>query len=355
MKSIDPKYRQVERQLKEDILSLQPGGKMATVRELKKKFGVSQSTLDHALQKLESKKLIVRRKSSGIYVDGGSRQKRHSIGVILQNVSDRYYAHLLQGMEKELSERNYKIILANTPKELEKEIEFIDSLTDSVDGMIITPRTGNSIDQDYVRFLVELKERRKIPCVFIEIPVPCVDSRFVSFNQRKAFYDVTYQIVTNGETGDLVFVGLQESVVSVERFAGFKAALLAVGAGGRKVNIVTADIGLDVLDFSFVEREVGKPPVVFVASPILLPKVLGHLQSKGCRLPQDAIVVSVVEEDYQDYISQPIIAIVKPAVSLGSLAARSMLDAIAGKEDMFSGRVDLLVEMAESVREMLKL
>ena len=258
-------------------------------------------------------------------------------------------------MEQELSGNNYKIILSRSPEELEKEIALIDSVTDSVDGLIITPRSANSVDQDYVRFLVRLKARRKIPLLFIEIPVPCVDAVFVGFDQRKAFHEVTRRIIEGGRAGELIFIGLQESVVSVERFLGFKEAVNIAAVGKGRARSVSVDVDLDIGDLA-VEKTGGRPsPVVFVASPVLLHRVLAQLREKGCRLPEDVVVVSVVEEDYMDYVGEPIVAIVKPAVALGASAAKTILGMIAGKSCEPVTRMELRVEIPDAVQELLKL
>jgi DNA-binding LacI/PurR family transcriptional regulator len=355
MKTNDPKYIQVERLIEEAVRTLGPGGKMPTVREMKKKFGVSQSTLDHALQKLESRRLITRRQSSGIYADSAVRQRRHSIGVIFPDFSERYHPLLLKGIERELALGDYKTILASSPEALEKEIALIDSVTDSVDGLIIVSRTVSSVDEKYVSCLVGLKSARRIPFVFIDIPVPCVESCYVGFNQRGAFRDAIRLVTSGKRMGQFLFVGLQESIVTAERFIGFKEALLegAAGALRGKVRLIPMDLDLGAVDLPIKRDAEGGTPVVFVASPLLLPKVMAALRAKGFEVPKDAVVVSVVEEDYKNYILDPVVAIVKPSGDLGALAARTMLGAIAGKVDAAPTRLDLRIDVPEMARKAL--
>jgi DNA-binding LacI/PurR family transcriptional regulator len=80
-----------------------PGMKLPTAQQLAKQLGVSLTTLDRSLTKLEAKGIISRRQGSGIYVSNSLQDKR--IGMvfgrnIFQFGSSAYYLLLLQQCEK---------------------------------------------------------------------------------------------------------------------------------------------------------------------------------------------------------------------------------------------------------------
>ena len=65
---LSPKTQEITRSLREIAVSLGPDAKLPTVAQMRRDYGVSISTLDGVLARLESQNVITRRQGSGIYV-----------------------------------------------------------------------------------------------------------------------------------------------------------------------------------------------------------------------------------------------------------------------------------------------
>ena len=102
-------------------------------KSLKNDAEISQATIDK-VKKLAKEKnykpnaLAVSLKSS----------KTHSIGVIIPDILNSFFAEVLLGIEKEARDNNYKIVTCISNESLTKEIEYLDMLAyNGVDGFIL--------------------------------------------------------------------------------------------------------------------------------------------------------------------------------------------------------------------------
>ena len=109
------KYIEVEKALSKKIGGLPAGAKLPTFKELYTELDISQSTLDRALRSLEEKGLISKRRGSGIFVaqNGNGKNRTFNIGVLVYDITNRFCALLVKGIEARLSAHGYRMILCN--------------------------------------------------------------------------------------------------------------------------------------------------------------------------------------------------------------------------------------------------
>ncbi|MFH0797507.1 MAG: LacI family DNA-binding transcriptional regulator [Candidatus Omnitrophota bacterium] len=319
-----PKYLAVKDLLQKEILRLKPGDKILTMREIMANISVSQSTLDRALRELEEENLISRRWGSGIYVNpkGRRRKKTRLVGVCVSDITDRFCTLLIKGIEQALSEENHRIIVCNGYTEFDKELNLIHSLKKNIDGLIINPLTQNVYNPEYGKYFVNLNKSGECPFVIVDIIIPHVNAPFVGFDNRKTFYEVTLRAVRSLNAGRLIFLGPPESLPGAERFSGFKQALQEAQVPKENIKVVYLEPGSPSFSLPREYFAAPKPAVLFVANPHILPKVLRYIHEQQLRIPQEVVVISVVEEDYKDYVMAPIIGLVKPSAELGKEVAR---------------------------------
>ena len=102
-------------------------------KSLKNDPEISQATIEKVKKLAKEKKykpnaLAVSLKSS----------KTHSIGVIIPDILNNFFAKVLLGIEKEAAENGYKIVACISNESLTKEIEYLDMLAyNGVDGFIL--------------------------------------------------------------------------------------------------------------------------------------------------------------------------------------------------------------------------
>lgn len=88
-----------------------------------------------------------------------SKSKTNTIGVIVPHIVHPYFAKLISNLEKAASDRSYKILLCNSRKERERELEYLEMLkSNRVAGLVLcsaTVRTESLTDLDIPVITIE--------------------------------------------------------------------------------------------------------------------------------------------------------------------------------------------------------
>jgi DNA-binding LacI/PurR family transcriptional regulator len=348
------KYLIAEDRIFQKVSSLPTGAKLPTFQELKTELEVSQSTLDRALRSLERKKAIFKKRGSGIYVsgnNGGSKRKTFNIGVLVSDITNRFCALLVKGIESELSERGYRMILCNGASELEKEIDVIFSMKEKIDALIVFPSTSNAINSDYAGSLIELEKKTGVPFVFVDIAVSGVNGNFIGFDQYGAFYETASKMLSAFPERQIMYIGQPGSVIGAERFLGFRDAILNQNIPIEKISFFYFCKELRSSFRELIRQAKRTPAVAFVANPDLLMELATVVRKENMLVPEDIIIAGIVEEDYLAYLDLPIISMKKPSMEMGRKAARMALDLLHGKRKTESLRLKLEEEIS---RELMK-
>lgn len=102
-------------------------------KSLKNDPEISQATIDKVKKLAKEKKY----KPNALAVSLKSSKTR-SIGVIIPDILNGFFAEVLLGIEKEARENDYKIVTCISNESLSKEIEYLDMLAyNGVDGFIL--------------------------------------------------------------------------------------------------------------------------------------------------------------------------------------------------------------------------
>ena len=350
------KYIEVEKALSEKIGGLAAGAKLPTFKELYTELDISQSTLDRALRSLEKKGLISKKRGSGIFVaqNGNGKNRTFNIGVLVYDITSRFCALLVKGIEARLSAHGYRMLLCNGTNELQKEIGIISSMKEKIDAFIVFPTTSNALNPEYTSALMELEKKIKTPFVFVDMPVSGLGGNFVGLDEYGALFDVTTALLQKAPDRRIIYLGQAGSIIGAERYLGFEDALL-------KLKVPIDKVGIHYFSTKFrnsmsqVMAEVRKSPsIVIAANPALLMELINIMRRKNMRIPDDVIVAGVVEEDYRNYLDAPFVALVKPTTEMGGQAAQMVLDILSGVKEAKSCRLKLTTRIPDEVRKFWK-
>ena len=328
------RHTALTRFLENQIRQMHHGDRLPVVRDLMQRFKVSQSTLEHALRELENKHLIIRRRSSGIYVNQQDKRQdaRHAIGVVVSDISDPFCALLVKGIERKLAAQNQAAIICNGQEGFQAELKAVHSLHGKIDGAIINATTNNVHNPDYVRYFSNLAQNREFPFLLVDIMIPGVNARFVGFDNFKAFFEMAYVLVGSKTRFQRVYyLGALECITGAERINGFRAGLRENHVSEEFLKIINVSLPVSEIFLPVDDLRGKRPSLIVSASPLILPKLLAFCGAQNLRIPEDVVVASVLEENFRDYIIAPVLGWVKPSVKLGELAVKLIQAIIAGK------------------------
>ncbi|MFA6290759.1 MAG: substrate-binding domain-containing protein [Victivallales bacterium] len=351
------KYIAVEKTLSEKISRLPAGAKLPTYKELYTELDISQSTLDRVLRSLEEKGAITKRRGSGIFVsqNGNVKNRTFNIGVLVSDITNRFCALLVRGIEAGLSARGYRMLLCNGTNELQKEIDLISSMREKIDALIVFPTTSNALNSEYASSLMELERKTGTPFVFVNMAVNGLGGNFVGFDEYGALLEVTSFLIQKVPDRRIIYLGQAGSIIGAERFLGFEDALLRMKIPVEKVGIHYFSTKFRNSYGQVIADIRGSPSIVVAANPDLLMGLINIARRKNVRIPEDMIVAGVVEEDYRNYLDAPVVALVKPSTEMGGKAAQMTLDILSGAKGVRSCRLKLTIRVPDEVKKFLSI
>lgn len=177
---------------------------MATIKDVAELAGVSTGTVSNYLQgthpvSLKKQKAIIDAMIALKYESNASarmlRSKRsNTIGLIVPNISDPYYTHILQGVQNNVTANAYMLYLAITENDPATETrEITEMLSNQVSGLIIV-----TCQPDYTEFFRDRLVQNKIPVVFLERRITNLAATFLCCNNRKEMYELVQKQIKDG-------------------------------------------------------------------------------------------------------------------------------------------------------------
>ena len=126
-----------------------------TLRTIADKLGVSTATVSLAMRDSAKISPRTRERVKAALTDlgyvyqrsaAGLRTSRtHTVGVIVNNISDPFFSTLLASLEHELAKAGRTVFLCNTNESVPRQTEFIRRMSEySADGIIVSPAIGSA-------------------------------------------------------------------------------------------------------------------------------------------------------------------------------------------------------------------
>lgn len=336
--------------------------KEITIYDIAKEVGLSASTVCRALRgnpviKKETQEIVVRCAQRLMYQKNSfasylREKKSYRIGVIVPRLDSQFMSTCLAGMEDVASSEGYTLIISQSSDSLEREMENAQTMFNSqVDGLIVSQAANARNAVHYKPY-----EDRDIPVVFFD-RVPLL-SKYISFgiDNRFAGYLVGKHLIEQGCKKLLHVTMRSQCPLYIERYDGFAAAAAEKNIPCEILKVRTLDIdsGKEVAERLY--REGNIPDGLFVSNDAAAIGCMLELKAKGISIPDDVAVVGFNDDPVSTIAEPNLTTIHYPGREVGSLAARTLLNSLLGKDNgmLYTNRVILnsgLIVRQSSLRE----
>lgn len=268
-----------------------------TMKDIAKEFGISVATVSRALK--DSPRISEERRKAiqayarehNFYPNAIGEALRHSrvmpqriIGVIVPEFTHYYFSSILTGIEESAAARGYRIIVALSGEQYEREVRICESfLRSKVCGVIVSQAKDTKDYAHYQRLL-----DAGIPMVFYDRICTGVNaSRVVVDDYMGAYNAVTYLIET-GCKRIAYYGGPVQLEISKNRFNGYKDALLKHGMKIDDEIIVICDNRADAETITPKLMALDNPPDGFFAvNDDTAIGILYTVKHSGYKVPED--------------------------------------------------------------------
>ena len=261
---------------------------------------------------------------------GLASKKTTTVGVIIPDISNTYFAELARGIEDIATMYKYNILLSNSDQIKDKEFHLLNTmLGKQVDGIVFMG--GNITDEHVEEF-----EKSQVPIVLAGSIDKSGKIPSVNIDYEKASYETTKFFIDHGHKYIAFVTGpLQEPINSVKKLAGYKKALEEAGIPYNEDYIVEGDYtyesGLESVEKLLELPE--KPTAIAVGTDEMAIGVVHGLQDNGFRIPEDVEIISTDNTRLSLMVRPQLTSIVQPLYDIGAVAMR-LLTKYMNKEEV---------------------
>jgi len=269
---------------------------------------------------------------------GLSRGKSETIGLIIPNISDTFYAKIASRLEEKAKDLGYTVIFSSTREEPKKEAELIQAMLNrQVEGLIIASTQKNQQD------IKELK-KDNFPFVLVDRHYPECESDYVVVDNFKGSRVATEHLL-NLKRKKIGFVTLKPGLeVMNQRLLGYRHAL-------QKLNIEPSDTLVKELDTENYKEEMPQAIKELLSFPNAVDSIvfsthfltasgLRELRRFSIRVPQEVAIISFDQMSAFDLVEPPITAVIQPVLDIGDIALDILMKKINAKDSIaYSKRV----------------
>jgi LacI family transcriptional regulator len=302
---------------------------MATMKDVAKAAGVSLGSVSHYLNGRVSvspaKASQIQRAINelGYRVDQGARSLRRkqtqTIGLILPNISNPFYAELARVIEHSLWDEGFQTFFCDSAHDVARErAQFMNLLDRRADGILVIYSSERSV-------LPQLASETTTAVVFLDRSVEGQPS--VASDNYLGGRMAAEHLLELGHTCVGALVGDAEITNIQERMTGFTEALAE-----RGVTLEPEYVLYGAQDLALGERVVelthllSPPTAIFATNDIVAIGAWRKLIEQGCRIPEDISLLGFDNVEMGRLLVPPLTTVAQDISALGAHATELLLN-----------------------------
>lgn len=312
---------------------------MTTLRDIAAHFGLSESTVSRILNNTGRVSPSTRERVLAYAAEVDyhpnqlakslKRQQSNTVGVMLPDIANEYYALLYREMEERLRRHGLMSILFNTNEDQDREHEFVSYLLSAqVDGMIVAT-SGSSVYET-------LSDDMLGKIVFVDNR-PAVGERAVTFvgaDNVASSIALTEHLIGRGYRRIATLVGSLAESSAQERLSGVRQCLAAHAIDLPeewvvRTNFLYAD-GVEQSQALLSSSE--RPNAVIAQNNVLAYATIRVARSMGLTVPADLAVVCFDHVDVYGFMRPVITTTRQPIDQVAEHAASELVNRVRGGE-----------------------
>jgi LacI family transcriptional regulator len=250
--------------------------------------------------------------------------KTNIIGLIVEDISNSFFARVAHMIEEEVNKRGYKIIYCSSENSVDKMTEVINMFRESqVDGFIITPTEGGETEVNKL-----MKDRAHL--ILFDRYFPGLDTNYVVLDNSYGSYIGVQHLVQRGyKKIGFVTIDSDQSQM-VDRYNGYAKAIKEAGLKPYVKRISFFDepaVAIHKME-SFLNKK-DKPDAVFFATNYLGIYGLEAITNLKLKIPADIGVITFDDHDLFRLFTPSITVIAQPIAEMSKAMINILLDEIA--------------------------
>lgn len=233
--------------------------------------------------------------------------KSRIIGMMVEDISDPFFAGIARGIERKAYKLGYKIFFASTENQTEKAKALIKVFRErQVDSYIVAPPPGVEAE---IKLLIENEH----PVILFDRYFPDLKTNTVIVDNYNGVYKVIQHLRRNGFS-QIGFVTLDSAQTQMQdRLQGYRDAIMQSGQKPRllKVPYSSSSDSCAGKIKAFLRKQQGMDALLFGTNYLAF-SGLEAINELGLRIPKDLAVVSFDDSRFFRLFSPAITAVAQP-------------------------------------------
>lgn len=257
------------------------------------------------------------------------RKETYTIGVIMTNSADPFFAEVTRGVEDACFEQGYNIILCNSDSDLDKELFYTNELIKKrVDGILFLAAGGKSTEH------IRTMQERRIPLVVVDRYIPDLAVDTVLVDNAYGGWLATRHLIELGHQRIGCITGPSDLTLSAERVTGFRRALQEAGLPIDETLIVKGNFQYETgfqAAHQFLTRPTP-PTAIFACNDLMAIGVINAAVKQGWQVPDRLSVIGFDDIRMAAYTNPLLTTVAQPKYEMGSIATTMLLERIHQQE-----------------------
>ena len=309
------------------------------MRDVAERAGVSVTTVSHVINETrvvsdESRQRVLAAMDELGYQPNAlarslRRKETYTLGVIVPDSADPFFAEIVRGIEDTSFQRGYTITLGNSDSDLDKELLYTNALTEKqVDGILFLAAGGKSTEH------IQSLHKRGMPLVVVDRQTQNMTLDSVQIDNAWGGWVATRHLVELGHRRIGCITGPSDLTLSAERVTGYRRAMQEGQLRVDERLIVKGDFqyesGYQAAHY-FVS--LAEPPTaIFACNDLMAVGLVSAAQALGCLIPEDLAVVGFDDVRLASFINPPLTTIAQPKYDIGRIATTMLLERISNPD-----------------------
>lgn len=309
--------------------------KPVTLKQIAETLNISITTVSKALKNYpdvsEKTRKLVRETAAQLnyrpntFAVNLRTKESKTIGLIIPEVVHHFFSTVIKGIIAQAEKKGYFVIILQSNESYELEKKQIDLLMSKhVDGILISLANETS---DF-KHLTDVIDQDK-PIVMFDKIAKIVNCSKVIIDDRKAAYIATQHLIDTGCKRIAHFRGPLLPQNSIDRFLGYKKALLD--------NDLPYDSSLvyicDCSDMSFEEGKTNASQLlkdhhdvdgIFINTDMVAIGAITEFNNRGVKIPEDISIVGFSNWFMSSAITPTLSTIDQPGYQMGKMAFKQL-------------------------------
>lgn len=280
---------------------------MTTMKDVAEMAGVSTATVSRALMNPEKVSTVTRQKVEQAVLAVGysphalsrniKRNESRTILVIVPDISDPFFADVIQGIEHAAAQQGYLILGSNLPFDASKE-----------------------------------EQRNLPPMVMANEFAPELELPTVHIDNLTAAYEAVNYLHELGHKRIACIAGPESLPLSHYRLQGYIQALRRNGITVDNDYIIRGDFSYEAGAQSFAAlMELPHPPTaIFSHNDVMAVGAIWQAKQLGLRIPQDVSLVGFDDLKLSQFCDPPLTTVAQPRYQIGQQAMLLLLEQLQG-------------------------